>query len=94
MSNENVVNGDVYKFDKETNESHDQESQASGMGNLPKFPAIGLGTFFDQMHRIFGELFQWFNEHFIESFLVVVVVRHDDEIDDRCRRKSTAKILK
>jgi hypothetical protein len=34
---ENIINGDMYQFDSETNETHDQETDSDSSRNLEKF---------------------------------------------------------
>lgn len=69
VSNKNVVNGDVNQFDKETNESHNEETNRGRPRDHQKFFAIRLGAFLDQVHGILGELFERFNKNLVESFL-------------------------
>lgn len=59
----------MHQLDKETNEAHDQKTDTSGLGNIREFLSVRLGALLDQMDRVFGELLQGLDEHFVESFL-------------------------
>uniref|UniRef100_A0A0E9W7W9 Uncharacterized protein n=1 Tax=Anguilla anguilla TaxID=7936 RepID=A0A0E9W7W9_ANGAN len=43
-TNNDVVDGDVYEFDKESNEAHDSKSNCSCHGNFLEFFPIWFGT--------------------------------------------------
>jgi hypothetical protein len=65
----------VDKLDKKSNETHDEETNAGGSGNLSEFLAIGLGALFDQMNRVLGKLLEGFDQNLVETLLI----RHDTE---------------
>jgi len=68
-SHQNIVDGNVYKLDKESDETHDQKSHSGSPSNHRKFLSIWFGAFLDQMDRVFGELLERFNQNLLESFL-------------------------
>jgi hypothetical protein len=70
----------VNELDEETNETHDKETDTGSLGNSSKFLAIRLGALLDQMYRILGELPEWFNQDFVETFLFCR--RHDYYVID------------
>jgi hypothetical protein len=74
IPDENIVDWDMHELDKEPNETHEEEPNTNGLGNLHEFLTIWLGTFLDQMHGITSKLFQWLQENFLETFLFR---RHD-----------------
>lgn len=69
IPHENIVDWDMYQLDEETNETHNEEADADGLGNLHEFFAVRLGAFLHQMHGITSEFLQWLNEDFLETFL-------------------------
>lgn len=69
ISHENVIDGNVNQLDKETNESHDEKSSGSCLGDRGKLFPVGLSALLDQMHRVLGKLPEGLNEHLVESFL-------------------------
>jgi hypothetical protein len=73
VSNQNVIDWNVDKLDKESDETHDKETNAGSSGNLSKFLAIRLGALFDQMNRVLGKLLKGFNQNLVETLLI----RHD-----------------
>jgi hypothetical protein len=56
-----IIDWNMDKFDKETNESHEGKTDSSGESDLLKFFSIRLGTFLDETVRILHELFAWLN---------------------------------
>jgi len=52
------------------NESHNQKPNSGGTSDCGKFFTIRLGAFFDQMDGILGELTEWLDENFVESFFL------------------------
>ena len=73
VSNQNVIDWNVHKLDKESNESHDEEPNAGSLRNLSEFLAIRFGALFDQMNRVLGKLLERFDQDLIKTLLF----RHD-----------------
>ena len=59
IPHQDIVDWDMDQLDKETNETHDEETNTRCLGNFHEFLSVWFGTFFNQMHRITSELFQW-----------------------------------
>ena len=49
-SNNDVVDGDVDEFDKESNESHESKSNSCSNSNLLELLSVWLGASLDQSH--------------------------------------------
>lgn len=64
-----VVDGNVYQLDEETNESHDAEANGSGNSDLLELLAVGLGAALDQADGVLGEEASRFSEfnNFVHS---------------------------
>lgn len=55
-TNNDVVDGDVDEFDKESNEAHDGKSNCCCHGNLLEFFSIWLCASFDESDGVLDEL--------------------------------------
>jgi len=66
----------VNQLDEEADESHDEKSDAGRASDGGELLPIGLGTLFDEVDGILGELLEGLDEHLVESFLL----SHDCEI--------------
>lgn len=89
ISNQNIVDGNVYKLDKESNETHNQKADSGGPGNGHEFFSVGLGALFDQVHGVFGELLEGFDQHLVETFLFC---GHDWRMNERTLYENSKKI--
>ena len=67
-SHKNVINGNVNQLDKESDKSHDGETDSDSLCDGGKFLAIGLGAFLYQVHGILCELPKRLDGNFLESF--------------------------
>lgn len=56
------------QLDKESDETHNQKSDAGGACNLSKLLAVWLGAFFDKVDGVLGELAEGLDEDFVEAF--------------------------
>jgi hypothetical protein len=56
VSYQNIIDWNVNKLDKKTNESHDQETNSSSSGNVGEFLSVGLSAFLDKVDGILGKL--------------------------------------
>lgn len=74
-ANNNIIDGDVDQFDKETDEAHYTEAHGGGDSNLLEFLAIGLRATFHQTNGVLGKGASWFTEfhYFIHGRSVFVL---------------------
>lgn len=61
-ANNDVVDGNVYQLNEESNESHDAEANGSGNSDLLELLAVGLGAALDQADGVLGEEASRFSE--------------------------------
>ena len=69
LSNQDVVDRNVYQLHKETNETHDKEPNPRRLGNHGELLSVGLGALLDEVDRVLGELLERFDENLFKSFL-------------------------
>lgn len=50
------LTGDVYEFDDESEEAHDEEADGGGQRNLPELLGVRLGASIDQPNAVGTEL--------------------------------------
>lgn len=81
LANQNVVDGNVHKLDKETNETHDEEPNPCRLGNNGELLSVGLGALLNEVDRVLGELLEGFDENLFKSFLF------HSELNWRCNCK-------
>lgn len=70
VSNKDVINWNMNKLDKKSNESHNQKANTSSSGNGSEFFTIGLGAFLDKVDGVLGELTEGLDKNLVESFLL------------------------
>eukprot|EP00628_Pelagophyceae_sp_CCMP2097_P012154 CAMPEP_0206807206 /NCGR_PEP_ID=MMETSP0975-20121206/5117_1 /ASSEMBLY_ACC=CAM_ASM_000399 /TAXON_ID=483370 /ORGANISM="non described non described, Strain CCMP2097" /LENGTH=89 /DNA_ID=CAMNT_0054349279 /DNA_START=18 /DNA_END=284 /DNA_ORIENTATION=- len=63
LRHQDVVDGNVHKFDKEADEPDDDEADGRGPRDARELLAVGLGALLHEMYRVLDELLHRQHDH-------------------------------